>query len=356
MVRQFDSKIGREEAQLAKSSGCSIYRRFDCLWIEDAAKSSDQQVFSREHLNCLLALVTAVDNAEFKSPESWNVPDKVRASTGRNLLRLFLRQEFEESSAPVGSQRISAALLGRLTQQISEDVLFEEDPSREKLYELLFAPHEDVQRCAFSLLRRLTAIFIQTTSLQVELNASKQILPPLDQPSAEDETSPDNIPAPVVAEKPVEEVREEKFPEPLALATSRVVPEHDHEPQDRQTTHANQLLGYLLSWMLLFDHFEDATFDLKSNYVSHLRQLETLPTLMQHCFVILGVGWSRAPFDLTKWDVRDYDVAGFEISSKVAFPLLAAHLYWRALRYTPSLVRNWWSECKNRQLTIAVDT
>lgn len=63
------------------------------------------------------------------------------------------------------------------------------------------------------------------------------------------------------------------------------------------------------------------------------------------------------PFDLSRWDITDYQVTGFDLSSpEIGFPLLAGHLYYTCLGNVPSLVRIWWTECKLRQLNIAVES
>ena len=63
------------------------------------------------------------------------------------------------------------------------------------------------------------------------------------------------------------------------------------------------------------------------------------------------------PFDLGRWDITDYQVTGFDLSSpEIGFPLLAAHLYYTCLGNVPSLVRIWWTECKLRQLSISVES
>ena len=63
------------------------------------------------------------------------------------------------------------------------------------------------------------------------------------------------------------------------------------------------------------------------------------------------------PFDLSRWDITDYQITGFDLSSpEIGFPLLAGHLYYTCLGNVPSLVRIWWTECKLRQLSIAVES
>jgi hypothetical protein len=73
-------------------------------------------------------------------------------------------------------------------------------------------------------------------------------------------------------------------------------------------------------------------------------------------FHILGLAIVPIPFDLPKWEINEFDVEGFDGSSEVGFSLLAAHLYYRSLTHIPSLVRQWWIECKNRGLNIAVES
>ncbi|CAG8539422.1 9319_t:CDS:10 [Acaulospora morrowiae] len=119
----------------------------------------------------------------------------------------------------------------------------------------------------------------------------------------------------------------------------------------------HKTFGYLLSWMLIFDHFENTTYKFKSQFISHLKELNVTYKLFDHIFETLGLGSSDV-YDLSKWDVREFYVEGFEIflSFEIGFPLLCAHLYYKALGNVPSLVRSWCSECKKRQLSISVDS
>ncbi|KAI7906774.1 uncharacterized protein BX663DRAFT_534810 [Cokeromyces recurvatus] len=116
-------------------------------------------------------------------------------------------------------------------------------------------------------------------------------------------------------------------------------------------------LGYLLAWMLMFDHFIDITFKLKQEYTRQLKEQEAVSYLMPTLCKILHVGQNSTElsFDITPWSIIDYDTEGIDVTSDMTFLVLSSHLYYRALTHIPSLVRQWWIDCKHRQLTIAVE-
>lgn len=73
----------------------------------------------------------------------------------------------------------------------------------------------------------------------------------------------------------------------------------------------NEGFGYILAWLIYFDHLQDATFSLKSGYVSQLKQEEIMwSAFMEFIFGTLGLGSQVRAFDLSKWDVQDMDVTG----------------------------------------------
>jgi hypothetical protein len=71
---------------------------------------------------------------------------------------------------------------------------------------------------------------------------------------------------------------------------------------------------------------------------------------------MLGVGTDDKAFNLSSWEFsEDYYMDAFDFESEQSLPLLCAHIYWRSLVLTPSLARIWFSENKNRKLTLAVE-
>lgn len=97
---------------------------------------------------------------------------------------------------------------------------------------------------------------------------------------------------------------------------------------------------------------------MKQEYTSELKEKEAFGQLMPLLCAILNVGQRGAqkPFDLTHWNITEYDCQGFDGYHEMSFFVLASHLYYRSLRSIPSLVRLWWIDCKHRQLTLAVES
>lgn len=54
--------------------------------------------------------------------------------------------------------------------------------------------------------------------------------------------------------------------------------------------------------------------------------------------------------------LRLLEIAVFEPGNPISISLLAAHLYYRALLSVPSLIHSWLSDCKDRQLSMAMTT
>ncbi|KAJ3030946.1 hypothetical protein HK097_005530, partial [Rhizophlyctis rosea] len=272
----------------------------------------------------VLLLWRGLVDAAREDPQVWETVERHEQQVQEHVLELFLKAGDIQDHAPTATpQAIFLTLLAEMATNTPEDILLQSKPVSQ-LTSLLYLPNEEVHKTAFSLLRRITREYIQATSLKVEMRSS------------EDPTG-----------------AEEKLPEAVVKGAKKEVADVEVGVVDL-ATHAG--FGYLLSWMVLLDHFEDATFQLKANYISHVRSLDALPHFLEYVFGLLGVGWAAAPFDLSRWDFQSFDVEAFEMSSTVGFPLLAAHLYWRILRHAPSLVRIWWMECKNRQLTLAVES
>ncbi|GBE89079.1 hypothetical protein SCP_1500820 [Sparassis crispa] len=113
-----------------------------------------------------------------------------------------------------------------------------------------------------------------------------------------------------------------------------------------------QLSGYLLAWMIVFDLFTNASLKVRSGYIDHLRDqslvsLYFLPSILN----ILGLyGGILRAFKLDVWAVDEYYLDSYSTDSPLSLRLLAAHLYYRALLVVPSLIRDWLRECKDRQL------
>ncbi|TFY58014.1 hypothetical protein EVJ58_g6676 [Rhodofomes roseus] len=116
--------------------------------------------------------------------------------------------------------------------------------------------------------------------------------------------------------------------------------------------------GYFLAWMLAFDHFANASLKVKSAYIEQLRDLGLVGEhLLPNIFATLGLyGGIAKPFKLDIWFIEELYLDSYSGDSALSVGLLAAHLYYRALLIVPSLIRNWLSECRDRQLLNRVST
>jgi len=113
---------------------------------------------------------------------------------------------------------------------------------------------------------------------------------------------------------------------------------------------------FLLSWMVLFDLFIDASLKVKAGYIERLRILGLMSNdLFPSLLSILDVSTKSAkPFSVDNWAVDEFHVSLYDGSSSFSLRVLAAHVYYRALITTPALVREWWMECRDQQLSTII--
>ncbi|KDR72553.1 hypothetical protein GALMADRAFT_752797 [Galerina marginata CBS 339.88] len=129
----------------------------------------------------------------------------------------------------------------------------------------------------------------------------------------------------------------------------------DEEGSDQ----TQNLFGYLLGWMLVFDLFQDASFKVKSNYIEQLRNLNVVINRFVPCFLgllSLDQGGLLKAFKLSIWAVDQFYVDLYQPGNPHTIPVLTAHVYYRALLTIPSLIHAWVLDCKDRQLTNTVTT
>ncbi|KAN0061932.1 hypothetical protein ACQY0O_005927 [Thecaphora frezii] len=116
--------------------------------------------------------------------------------------------------------------------------------------------------------------------------------------------------------------------------------------------------GYFLSWIAVFDHFEDASLQLKSLFISQLEAGQLVSaSLLPSIFALAGlINKDRRPFDPSRWVVDEVYLDHLDPSSLSSIQVLASHVYFRALIHIPTLVRNWWLDIKDRQLSMLVSS
>ena len=190
----------------------------------------------------------------------------------------------------------------------------------EELYPQLYSPSPAVQQAAYRLLHR----YIPSKQAQISLDA--------------------------VLEKTSARLPDELLS--LILETPVAADLHD---EDFERIAPLQLRGYLLSWLLVFDHFTNASHKVKSDYVDSMKEAGHLGDFLDFAFDFLGHVKGR-PLDVTKFDVASYNTTTFEDSPLKDTQWLLTHLYYLCLMHFPTLSKNWWIDCRSRQKVISVES
>ncbi|ORX97819.1 hypothetical protein K493DRAFT_11347 [Basidiobolus meristosporus CBS 931.73] len=268
----------------------------------------------------LIALLQDLADEDANLNEAWEAIQPVIYS---NVLEMLVQLGTSIPQAPASRY---LDILAEIGMGIPQELLL--SVSDENLYPLLQVPHEFVQKFAYHSLRIVTLENVREISVNLELDVDNEL-------------SPAKLPAPLL----------EYLTNPPNLASYL----SGEELGEEHAAHACSIFEYLFAWMNLYDHFEESSFKVKSNHVDQLKETDALPELLTVIFSLLGLNGS-IPFDLSKWQVDEFEVQGLDYQHEFALPLLAAHIYFRTLMSTPSLVRSWWIESRNRQLNLAVDT
>jgi hypothetical protein len=115
------------------------------------------------------------------------------------------------------------------------------------------------------------------------------------------------------------------------------------------------LHGYLLSWLLIFDHFTNASHKVKNDYVDNMKEAGHLSDFLDFAFDFLGHSKGR-PIDASKFDVASYNSSAMEDVPLKDTQWLLTHLYYLCLTRFPALSKTWWIDCKVRQKVISVES
>ncbi|CAD0053196.1 unnamed protein product [Aureobasidium pullulans] len=194
-----------------------------------------------------------------------------------------------------------------------------------ELYPLLYTPSKALQRTAFSILHRVI-------------------------PAAQEQVSFD-----AALEKKAAKLPEELLSLLLAPPTLDSLADASF-----RTGIPHELQAYLYSWQLIFDHFANSSYQVKSDYVEALREGEYLGNLLDLTWELLGHVRGR-PIDVSKYDIRRYDYLDQQgdlegLSADKRMHWLLAHLYYQALMHVPSLTKAEYLTIKSRQTGLAVET
>ncbi|KAF2420769.1 hypothetical protein EJ08DRAFT_620568 [Tothia fuscella] len=268
----------------------------------------------------LYVIIRGLKNDESKKDEDERNDDLLEAwaeseqATGEGLLNMVkLPREFpDEMHQPL---RIFNMHLARQADRVSLKYL----KNMEDFYPQLYTPSRSIQEAAYTLLHKGIPLKQEQVSLDAVLEKKAARLP-------------DELLSLVLEAPTMKGLENASF--------ERVMP--------------LQLRGYLFGWMLVFDHFQNASFKVKADYVENIKEDGHLISFLDFTFDFLGHARGR-PVDVSKFDITTYVPDSLESPTKDTQWLLT-HLYYLSLTYLPSLCKNWWLECSSRQKVISVES
>ncbi|KAF2236294.1 hypothetical protein EV356DRAFT_482442 [Viridothelium virens] len=243
--------------------------------------------------------------------DAWKDTQTAAAGTLISVLK-SLETGVDDSHQP---QRIVDDLLAR---QISKTPLGNYEGLHE-LFPLIQAQSESIQKTAFAILD----VQIPAKQEQISFDAA------LDKKNAQ---LPDELLS-LILETPSTSDLEEIHVEPEV-------------PRD--------LRAYLLSWLLVFDHFKNSSYKVKADYSENIKEGGYITGLLDLISGVLGHSRGRA-IDASKFDIVKYD-PNLESLPEKDVQWLLVHLYYLSMKYTPSLVKAWWIECRSRQKVISIES
>ncbi|KAI0945042.1 hypothetical protein AcV7_001681 [Taiwanofungus camphoratus] len=241
-----------------------------------------------------------------------------RQATCLVLIRELAAQNLDrtQESAPLS---VCRELALQIVQDLPEELVDEGVLS--KMCHVVMDSSVDVQRMAYQLLHKAAMKYTEHLVIEAAVDSEATVRP--------------------------------RLPLELVDILQRSLNHENDTEQDCQ-----DLSGYLISWMITFDLFTNASLKVKSGYIDHMRELEVvamqfLPTIIN----VLGLyGGIPKAFKLDIWGVDEYYIDTYPSDTFLSIQLLAAHLYYRALLVIPSLIRDWLADCRDRQLFNAFTT
>ncbi|KAK4053203.1 hypothetical protein OIV83_001938 [Microbotryomycetes sp. JL201] len=144
----------------------------------------------------------------------------------------------------------------------------------------------------------------------------------------------------------------------LALPVELVALISDKVDADAQAVETySTTTTYLFAWLVTFRFFEMASPRIKAAYNDQLRRADIVATsLLPTIFTLVNLSDRTRPVDISPWAVDEFHHECLDELTHTTMPVFASHVYFRSLQAIPSLIRQWWEACKNRQLSMAFAT
>jgi hypothetical protein len=284
---------------------------------ETADESRMALIYNTLQLSSTLRSLKANEEPNDDLVDAWKESSEVLYMGLMNLVRQGQGQS-DEHHEPL------KALFQSLGSEVAKWSTAEVEDEAE-LYPLLYTPSKALQKTAFDILHRVI-------------------------PAAQEQVSFD-----AALEKKAAKLPEELLSLLLAPPTLDSLAEASF-----RTGIPHELQAYLYSWQLVFDHFANSSYQVKSDYVEALREGEYLGHLLELTWELLGHIRGR-PVDVSKYDIRRFDYLDQQgdlegLSADKRMHWLLAHLYYQSLTHVPSLTKTQFLAIKSRQTGLAVES
>ena len=284
---------------------------------EVADESRMALVYTTLQLSSILRSLKSSEEPNDDLVDAWKESSEVLYMGLMNLVRQGQGQS-DEHHEPL------KALFQSLGSEVAKWSTGEVEDEAE-LYPLLYTPSKALQKTAFDILHRVI-------------------------PAAQEQVSFD-----AALEKKAAKLPEELLSLLLAPPTLDSLADASF-----RTGIPHELQAYLYSWQLVFDHFANSSYQVKSDYVEALREGEYLGHLLELTWELLGHVRGR-PVDVSKYDVRRFDYLDQQgdlegLSADKRMHWLLAHLYYQSLMHVPSLTKPHFLALKSRQTGLAVES
>ncbi|KAJ6256285.1 E3 ubiquitin-protein ligase [Drechslerella dactyloides] len=193
-------------------------------------------------------------------------------------------------------------------------------PQSEQLYYLMGGNTDDVQGIAFNLLHRRIPELQEQVSIDAALS--------------KDEAVEIQLPAELLS---------------LLLDPPFIEDEAMIHPTVLEAPELQKIQGYLCSWVLVYDHFVNASFRIKAAYIESLKTGEYIAKLLNFVFAFLGHARAK-PIDGSKYPVASFDpaLAAYQAPDIHYVRTLMIYVYYLSLRYSPSLAKGWFNDANNQ--------
>ena len=259
----------------------------------------------------VLRSISEEEDANEDLLEAWK---EVQPTAAEALVSVLKKLEFGANDAQQ-PQKIVDELLAR---QISKTPLRSYEDLSE-LFPLVQAQSESIQNTAFAILD------VQIPAKQEQISFDAAI-----------------------------DKRDARLPEELMSMVLEVPVMSSLEKIEFQTDIPQTLRAYLLSWLLVFDHFKNSSYKVKTDYSDNIKEGGYLTGLLDLLSDLLGHGKGKA-IDASRFDIVRYD-PDLESLPERDLQWLLIHIFYLSLKHVPLLVKAWWIECRSRQKVISVES